>query len=109
MGTVIALQPKKHIYELEQCAGCGKTIKEHYTELGLPSGDNRAVTHIALCNGCYKQYLEQSAVNVPKRKSNVQKIVELIKQGKSDEEIATQLNQPIERVKSIRNNKKIFK
>ena len=109
MGKVVELKPRKHIYELEQCAGCGKEIKEHYTELGLPSGDNKTVTHIALCNGCYKQFLEVSAVKAPKRESNVHKIVRLIKQGKSDEEIATQLNQPIERVKSIRNNKKIFK
>ena len=54
MGKVIALQPKKHIYELEQCAGCGKAIEEHYTEIGLPSGDNSKIVHIALCSKCTK-------------------------------------------------------
>ena len=109
MAKVVLFEPRKHVYELENCAGCGKKVEEHYTELGLPSADNKTVTHIALCDNCYKEYLKVSAVNVPKRKNNVQKIVELIKQGKSDEEIAARLNQPIERVKSIRNNKKIFK
>ena len=52
MGKVIALQPRKHVYELEYCAGCGQKIEDHYTEIGLPSGDNRTITHIALCSDC---------------------------------------------------------
>lgn len=52
MEKVVALKPKKHVYELENCAGCGKTIGDHYTEIGLPSGDNKTVTHIALCSKC---------------------------------------------------------
>ena len=52
MGSVVELQPKKHVYEIDHCAGCGDVVAGEYTELGLPSGDGNEIKHIALCDGC---------------------------------------------------------
>jgi len=52
LSKVIELQPRKHIYVLDHCAGCGTTSLDAYTEIGLPSPDNKEITHIALCNKC---------------------------------------------------------
>lgn len=52
MAKVVLFEPRKHVYELENCAGCGKKIEGDFTELGLPSPDNKILTHIALCTKC---------------------------------------------------------
>ena len=52
MSKVIDLQPRKHIYMLDHCAGCGTTSLDVYTEIGLPSPDNKEIKHIALCGRC---------------------------------------------------------
>lgn len=52
MSNVIDLPTRKHIYELDYCAGCGDLITGVYTELGLPSGDGQQLKHIALCSEC---------------------------------------------------------
>ena len=52
MAKVVLFEPRKHVYELENCAGCGKKIEGDFTELGLPSPDNKVMTHIALCSKC---------------------------------------------------------
>ena len=52
MAKIFELEPKKHSYELDQCAGCGDVIKGDYTEIGLPSGDGNEIKHIALCTFC---------------------------------------------------------
>ena len=93
---------------MEKCSGCHKYIVGSYAELGLPDEDGKELERIVLCNGCYKEYLKYSAVKGQRRKSNVAKIVELIKLGKTNEEIATTLNVSIDHVISTRNNKKIF-
>lgn len=54
MAKVLEFRPKKHVYELSRCAGCGKEIRGNYTELGLHSGQGDVVTHIALCFVCAK-------------------------------------------------------
>ena len=43
---------KQHIYELDHCSGCGRTIadNESYFELELDEG--RIIRHIALCEAC---------------------------------------------------------
>ena len=43
---------KKHIYELDHCAGCNRTIAddEGYFELELDEG--QLIRHIALCQDC---------------------------------------------------------
>lgn len=93
---------------MENCSGCHKYIVGSYAELGLPNEDGKEVERIVLCSSCYKEYLKHSAINVQQRKSNVEKIVELIKLGKTSEEIAAMLNVSIDRINSIRSNKKIF-
>lgn len=52
MSKVIELQPRKHIYELDHCSGCGGVVVGDYLELGLPSLDNKQIKHIALCSSC---------------------------------------------------------
>ena len=52
MKKVVELQPRKHVYEVDRCAGCSEVIQGDYTELGLPSGDGKTVKHIALCEAC---------------------------------------------------------
>lgn len=52
MSKVIELEPIKHVYEIDQCAGCRVVIDDEYTEIGLPSGDGKIVKHIALCSKC---------------------------------------------------------
>jgi len=49
---------KERTYKIDNCAGCGNEIKngEEYHQVVLPSSDNDIeVTHIALCNECYKE------------------------------------------------------
>lgn len=54
MDRIIDVQRngREHIYDIDNCAGCGEVIEGIYEELGLPSGDNKSVTHIALCEQC---------------------------------------------------------
>jgi len=54
MGKIIKLESRKHIYDIDNCAGCGNAITGEYKEIGLPSPDNKEVRHIALCNKCSK-------------------------------------------------------
>lgn len=52
MQKVVNLDPKKHIYELDNCSGCSAVIEGDYMEIGLPSYDGKEVKHIALCGSC---------------------------------------------------------
>lgn len=47
---------KKHVYELDNCSSCKKTIKDNelYTEVVMEMSDN-VKNHIALCNSCYEE------------------------------------------------------
>jgi len=54
MKKVTQLNAQQHVYEVENCAGCGKEITGDYTELGLPSMDDTEIKHIALCKSCTK-------------------------------------------------------
>lgn len=54
MAKLVKLDIRKHVYDIDNCAGCGDTIVGYYREIGLPSPDNKVVRHIALCNGCSK-------------------------------------------------------
>jgi hypothetical protein len=44
---------KKHVYELDNCSGCKKTIKDNelYTEVVMEMSDN-VKKHIAFCKQC---------------------------------------------------------
>lgn len=56
MSKVIKFKPKKHIYKLENCAGCNIKLKEieFYYEGKVPKEENRVIEHIGLCSNCHE-------------------------------------------------------
>lgn len=62
MAKLVELQPRKHVYDIDQCAGCGDVIEGDYTELGLPSADGKEIKHIALCVSCSGVAAKEGAI-----------------------------------------------
>lgn len=56
MSKVIKLKPKKHIYNLDNCAGCNVKLNdiELYYEGQISKQENRVIEHIGLCPSCNK-------------------------------------------------------
>ena len=56
MAKVIEFKAPKHIYEVDNCSGCGAEIVDEYTELKLPTQDG--FKYIALCDECENEAIK---------------------------------------------------
>jgi len=60
MGKVIALNVKQHVYEVDNCAMCGKENKADQIGVYFPKA--KEIKHISFCLDCYMVFLNDKVI-----------------------------------------------